>query len=296
MIRLAHFSDIHLTAPQLGWTLRDLCNKRLAAWMNFRWLGRRRRFSRADTVLGQLIKEIVERQPEKVIFSGDATAMGFEEEIRRSADILGVGRGRMPSGLAVPGNHDYCTREAAASGNFERHFAPWQTGFRLEPDTYPFAQRVGHVHLVAVNSCTGNIWPWDASGSVGGPQRQRLGRLLAALEPGPRILITHYPVCLSSGRRENPVHGLRDLAETIEVAANGGIGLWLHGHRHQVYYFQKPPQAPFPVICIGSATQNGLWSYGEYTVEGCDFRVLIRKFDRKSGKFLDCSRFEVRLN
>jgi len=32
--------------------------------------------------------------------------------------------------LAVPGNHDYCTRAAVQSGHFERYFAPWQDGER----------------------------------------------------------------------------------------------------------------------------------------------------------------------
>src|SRR5262245_34661184 len=78
MIRLAHFSDVHITAPQLGWTLRDWFNKRYAAWMNFRWLGRGRRFSRADEVLERFVEELHERLPDRAVFSGDATALGFE--------------------------------------------------------------------------------------------------------------------------------------------------------------------------------------------------------------------------
>src|SRR5207244_6997680 len=107
-----------------------------------------------------------------------------------------------------------------------------------------FAQRVGHVTLVAVNSCTGNRLAWDAGGSVGPRQLDRLSKLLAALEPGPRILVTHYPICLANGHPENRVHGLRDMTELVHVAADGGVGLWLHGHRHHAYYFQEPPLAP----------------------------------------------------
>jgi hypothetical protein len=197
--------------------------------------------------------------------------------------------------LAVPGNHDYCTREAAASGLFERYFGPWQTGERLNGAVYPFAQRIGHVTLIGVNSCTGNRWAWDAGGAVGLEQRVRIRQLLAKLEPGPRVLVTHYPICLASGRLEFTARGLRDLTETLQIAVEGGVSLWLHGHRHHAYEFQETPLAPFPVICSGSATQNELWSYGEYTIEGLHCRVQRRIYDAQTGGFRDGAAFELRL-
>jgi 3',5'-cyclic AMP phosphodiesterase CpdA len=295
-VRLVHLSDIHITSARLEWKLRDWFNKRYAAWVNFRWLGRRLRFARADEVLGKLTAELHERRPDHIIFSGDATALGFESEFRRAAELLHVGDPTLPPGLAVPGNHDYCTKEAETSGLFERYFAPWQTGERLDGHLYPFAQRVGHVTLIGVNSCTGNRWAWDAGGAVGTQQRERLRQLLGQLEPGPRILVTHYPVCLSSGQPEKRVRGMRDLEETLKVAADGGVSLWLHGHRHHAYQFQDTPLAPFPVICTGSATQNRRWSYGEYTIDGHQCRVLRRVYDPDAGAFREESPFELRLH
>jgi 3',5'-cyclic AMP phosphodiesterase CpdA len=296
MIRLAHFSDIHITAPTLDWTFRDWFNKRHAAWFNFRWLGRRHRFHRADEVLTCLVAEIGERRPDHLIFSGDATALGFESEIRRAAQMLKVGDTGMPPGLAIPGNHDYCTHAAAASGHFERYFAPWQTGTRLDGDHYPFAQRVGHLTLVAVNSSVANHLPWDALGKVGATQCDRLKDLLAKLEPGPRILVTHYPICLANGRPENFTHGLRDVTQLVKVAAAGGVSLWLHGHRHHAYHFHELPLAPFPVICSGSATQTNLWSYCEYSVDGLQWQMRRRIFDPIAGTFRDgpLTKFQLR--
>jgi 3',5'-cyclic AMP phosphodiesterase CpdA len=295
MIRLAHLSDIHITTPRLPWTLRDWFNKRHAAWMNFRWLGRGARFGRADEVLAKLMDEIAERRPDLTIFSGDATALGFESEIRRAAELLRVGDASMPPGLAVPGNHDYCTAPAACSGHFERHFEPWLTGERIDGSAYPFVRRVGNVQIIAVNSCTGNFWPWDASGCVGHFQRQRLAKLLASLEPGPRILVTHYPVCYANGEKEMSVHGLRDLEEMVEVADAGGVSLWIHGHRHKAYYFQEPALAPFPVVCIGSATQTRFWSYGEYTIDGSRFHAQLRVFNGAEGRFVDGEAFNIEM-
>ena len=294
MLSLAHLSDIHVTATKLEWRAADWFNKRFAAWFNFRVLGRRHRFRHGDEVLGKLMTEVREWQPDRVIFSGDATALGFESEMRRAAEFMGVDNSSIP-GLAVPGNHDYCTIPAAASGNFERIFAPWQQGQRVDGQNYPFAHRVGEAWLVAVNSCTGNRWAWDACGSVGAAQLERLQRLLPSLAGGPRILITHYPVCLADGRRERKTHGLRDVDDVVAVAANGGVSLWLHGHRHRPYFINGGNPAPFPIICAGSATQTGCWSYGQYTLDGNRLHVRRRIFDPAKNQFREDECFEVQL-
>lgn len=282
MVRLAHLSDIHLTYPTVEWRLGDWFSKRSVSWFNFRWLGRRHRFRHADEVLIALMADVSARNIEHVIFSGDATALGFESEFRRAAELLDVGNRQ---GLAVPGNHDYCTPFAARSGLFEKYFAPWQNGRRVDDAHYPFAQRVGPAWVLAVNSATGNTWPWDAGGGVGPAQLDRLGRLLAQLEPGPRLLVTHFPVCLASGRPEPGYHGLRDLDQVVQVAAQGGVRLWLHGHRHGPYVLHRSDLAPFPIICAGSGTQTGLWSYFEYHLETDQLQAQRRFFDPQAKHF-----------
>lgn len=293
MPRLAHLSDIHITTPTLEWTRSDWFNKRLAAWMNFRWLGRARYFRHADQVLSRLMQEISQRNIDRVLLSGDATALGFPGEMEQAGKLLQVSG---LSGLAIPGNHDYCTIPAAASGAFEKVFAPWLQGERLEEDIYPFAQRVGDIWLIGVNTSTGNRWAWDAGGAAGESQRRRLAHLLEGLEPGPRILVTHFPVCLSSGKPERRFRGLRDLPEVVEIAARGGVALWLHGHRHAPYYFQQSPLSPFPIICAGSSTQTGLWSYGEYTIDGDRLQALRRVYNPAKDQFEDAESFDLALH
>jgi 3',5'-cyclic AMP phosphodiesterase CpdA len=294
-VRLAHFSDVHITSRPLGWRRTDWFSKRVTGWINLRFLGRRYRFRRADDVLTALVTEWRERRPDHVVFSGDATNLGFENEFVRAATLLGLNSPDRFPGIAVPGNHDYYTRAVVAAETFERHFSPWQEGVRVDGAKYPFAQQVGPLWLVGVNSCIPNRWAWDASGLVGREQLDRLGRLLAGLGPGLRILVTHYPVCKASGKREQRAHGLRDLNALVEVAQRGGVCLWLHGHRHGAYYHARPPQAPFPVICAGSATQNGRWSYGEYTIQGNQFHGVRRVFSLTEQRFVDTEPFELEL-
>jgi 3',5'-cyclic AMP phosphodiesterase CpdA len=295
VVRLAHVSDIHVTSKNLGWRKRDFFSKRVAGWFNMRVLGRRQRFRHADTVLKALIADLRTRRPDRVVFSGDATNLGFENEFAQARALFGLDEPDPLPGLAVPGNHDYYTRAVAAAGLFEKHFDPWQQGERVDGARYPFAQQVGPVWLIGVNSSTAHRLPWDASGRVGDDQLERLGRLLARLSPGPRILVTHYPVCRSCGSHEYPLRGLRDLKALIRTATLGGVNLWLHGHRHRAYHHQRPPQAPFPVICAGSATQSGRWCYGEYTITGRHFHATRRVWSDQDQAFKDGDTFELNL-
>ncbi len=289
-IRLAHVSDIHVSAPST-WRLRDWLSKRFTSWLNLRVLGRARKFAQTDRVMRALAAELRQRGCDRILFSGDATALGFEEETARAAEFLEVGQPPMPPGLVVPGNHDYLTA-FAAGGHFERHFAPWLIGERVGDAVYPFAQQIGSAWLIAVNSSKSNWWPTDATGRVGEAQLRRLEKLLARLRGGPRILITHYPAIRDA---RHPSRDLRDVEALREVAHRGGIGLWLHGHHHQHYCHLTPEAAPFPVVCAGSATQCGLWSYGEYTLTGRHLTAVQRVFEEKSGRFVEGKTFEVEL-
>jgi 3',5'-cyclic AMP phosphodiesterase CpdA len=293
-VRLAHLSDVHVTAPRCRWRLADWASKRLTTWVNLRVLGRGAHFRETDRILERLRRELPARGIDRVLFSGDATAMGFEEETARAAQLLGLGQSDGLPGLAVPGNHDYCTHHAAATGAFERHFAAWQEGRRLPNSVYPFAQQVGPVWLIALNSAVPNRLPIDARGRVGEGQLQRLRELLQGLPAGPRLLVTHYPVCRPDGRPEKPFHGLRDLGPALGAARAGGVSLWLHGHQHLPYHV-RDPHSPLPVVCAGSATQKDLWSYWEYTIADTRLEALRREFLPGECAFRDAERVELQL-
>jgi 3',5'-cyclic AMP phosphodiesterase CpdA len=283
-IRLAHFSDIHVTSRRCSWRREDWLNKRLAAWMNLRILGRGFRFRDAERVLSALVAELDQSRPNHLIFSGDATAMGFEEELRRAIAFLPLDRF---SGLAVPGNHDYCTKTAMLAGHFEKWFAPWQVGERIDNHVYPFVQKIGPIRLIGLCSATANRWAWDARGAVGQAQLERLQQLLEGLDDGLRILVTHYPVAVASGRREPIARHLRDLDRVLRVAEKGKIRLWLHGHRHKAYHHASKDLASFPIICAGSATQTGIWGYWNYQIDGSKLQARQRVFEPQKGEFAE---------
>jgi 3',5'-cyclic AMP phosphodiesterase CpdA len=295
MLRLAHVSDVHLFVPEAKWSRGDYMTRRLSGWLNVK-LGRRgSQFRGAAGILALLVADVYERKPDLLIFSGDASSLGFEEELALTATLL---RANEPDGIplfAVPGNHDYYTRKSMQLGLFERYFASGLSGERLDGAIYPFARKVGPLYLIGLNSSTGNRWFWDATGRVGEEQRQRLQRLLAQphIASSPRVLVTHFPVGLPNGKAEKPWHKLLDLKPTLQVAVEGGVSLWLHGHRHCAYYLPATISVPLPSICAGSGTQRELWTYNEYLYDGEIWQVQRRQFDPLEKRFRTVEQFDV---
>src|SRR5215813_4944122 len=102
VVKLAHFSDLHLTTSPLGWRPRDWLTKRVTGWLNARLLPRFFHFRHAERTVRALVEELGSADLNHLIFSGDASALGFEAECRHVADVLPVSTAH---GLAVPGNH-----------------------------------------------------------------------------------------------------------------------------------------------------------------------------------------------
>lgn len=295
MIRLAHFSDIHLTATKLGWRVRDAFGKRPTGWVNVSLLGRGYRFRHANSVVDVLRTDLAARGYDHLLFTGDATSMAFESEMAGAALRLGVGQPGLPPATAVPGNHDVYTFGAARHQLFEKYFGMWQDGERVDGERYPFAKKVGHVWLVALNTSVPNVFSWDARGRAGAAQLDRLRRLCAKLDAGPRVLVTHYPVLTAKGNPETHWHRLRDWRAAIDTAAACGVGLWVNGHKHRWYVVPRGDRLPFPQVCVGSSAQTGLWAYHEYTIDGAKLAAVRRVFDLDSGTFRDGESFELEL-
>ena len=295
MVKLAHFSDVHLTARHLGWTVRDVLGKRTTGWVNVNVLGRGVRFKHAPSVADVLRHDLSTRGFDHLIFSGDATMLGFDAEMLAAATTLGVGDEALPPCIAVPGNHDVYVARAERRGAFEAAFAPWQQGQRVGEAAYPFARRVGHVWLIALNSARANFWLWDASGKVGESQLDRLRELTSSLDEGPRVVVSHYPILTQKRVPEQRFHRLRDWKRVRDVAAECGISLWLHGHKHKWYMLPAGDNLPFAAICAGSSTQTKRWGYHEYAIDGWKLSGLRRVFDPAAGAFQDTDTFELLL-
>jgi len=290
-LRIAHFSDIHLTAKRLRLRKRDWLGKRSTGWFNAK-MGRGRHFVDASTIAGVMVRDIKAQAFDHVIFSGDATTLGLSSEFEEVRRVLTPDEG-WPSRIAVPGNHDYYTPSAARGGEFERVFASWQEGERINGHVYPFAQKIGPLWLIAVNSAQANVFHWDSRGRVGRRQMERLETLLKQLPPGPRVMVTHYPLCLADGQNEIRWRRLRDAHKLRDLCQAFNVKLWLHGHRHVGYFRTVDLSLPFPVVCAGSATQAKKWSYNEYTFVDGKMHGRRRVWSPEAGGFVDGDDFSL---
>ncbi len=294
-VRLAHFSDVHLTARPLGWRPRDALNKRPAGWFNVKVLGRGARFKHANDVAAALRSEFAARGFDQLVFSGDASTLGFPAELREAADRLGVGDESLPPGVAVPGNHDLYINRAVRERHFEQVFAPWQAGRRLTADPYPFERKVGHVWLIALNSSRPNFLFWDATGRVG--RRSSGGSATCArLWATARASWSVTTRCSKEGHAVEPRwHRLHDWEPVRDAAAECRINLWLHGHRHRWYYLPPAANLPFPTVCVGSSTQTGAGAITSTRSTDSRSRPVRRVYDPAAGAFADGERFELAL-
>ena len=270
-MKLAHFSDIHVTHfPLTG----KPALKRLAAVASYSLAGRGRHFEGSDDRIGKLLADVDAQGVDHALCTGDLTGVSTEAEFARVAGLFGE-RLRQPAKYTViPGNHDRYVR--GAEGLFEQHFARLSEGAR-----FPFLKHLsGEVSLVAIDVArpTSLI---DSSGLCGPKQREALLGILtdASLKGRFVMLALHYGLLRAEGQRDARPHGLRDDLEVMELIDRDDVSLdlVLHGHMHRPYVVKTKRRT---TICAGSATDLHVkqgCGYHVYDIDPAAHRVRISR-------------------
>lgn len=266
MIRVLHFSDVHVDLPlaSLPWT--TWLGKRALGGVNHA-LRRRKHFVEAVDKLGALARFADEQRIDLALCTGDYTILGTAPELELAARSVAPLTHR-PLGFAtVPGNHDVYLGDSVREQRFEKHFAKYMRSDRPELATdgpFPFVRLVGEsVAVVGVSSARPNPEPWRSSGRVPDAQLEGLARVLA--DPVVRarfvIVMTHYAPRLWNGRPDSLTHGLDNADALLAAIAELPRGCLLHGHVHRRYTVREPGVRPM-LLGAGSTTQagrEGLW-------------------------------------
>lgn len=262
-MRLAHFSDIHLSLPPLQTPPRELRLKRLANAASYYLNGRAWRFANGAERIAGLLADVDAQQPDHVLCTGDLTASSLEEELAGVAALFGQ---RSPERFTViPGNHDRYVHQA--DGAFERYF-----GTR----TYPFMKKLGGVALLGIDVAR-PTWLLDSSGTCGAPQRAALREALTSLRGEFVILALHYGLLRHNGERDKRRHGLKDDRELIALIDDPALplDLVLHGHMHMPYTVRTQRRQ---VICVGSATDlKQKCGYNVYDIDTAAKTVRVER-------------------
>lgn len=280
MIRLLHFSDVHVQDPVWSMPMRELMSKRLVGAVNL-WLRRERLFRSVPRKLEALDRFRREHAVDAVLCSGDFTALGTENE-------HGEARAAMqrfteaPSGVAlVPGNHDLYVRDALEDARFERHFGDLLRSDRPEhavDGPYPFVRLLSdELVVIGLNSARPNAMPFVSSGIVPDAQLRQLVSILDEYRERVCIVMTHYAPLTKGGRPDSAHHGLDNATELMSICARPNV-LLIHGHIHHRYHHPAADGRPW-LFCAGSVTHEGREGLWLYEVEGKQVRATPGSFD-----------------
>lgn len=249
VVRLAHFSDIHVTAPPIAFGARPLLGKRMMGSLNYYIGGRRRHFENVEHRIQRLLEDVDGQGVDHALCTGDITQMSFREEFRRCAELFGDRLLQPKRYTVLPGNHDRYTHDTT------NHFEDWFGTISAPDGKYPFRKDLdGNVTIVGLDVArpTGLT---SSSGFCGRPQLEATRTLLEDAELKSRFVIIalHYGLLRSNGNRDRPGHRIEDDRSLIELVneTDHRIDMVVHGHMHRNYVVSSPKR---PLVCAGSAT------------------------------------------
>ena len=224
MQRIAHITDVHWMLPP---PVARLPGKRLVGSANLYLMGRKSHF--CEQVQEQLMRHVLDVQPDALLVSGDLTAQALPGEFEKAKRALRPILEAIPT-FIINGNHDVYTRGAKRERRTQHYFGE-----------YMF--EVGPIHLwesdtrIVVGLDASRPHPVLASGVIPLEQLEALSATLNRDLPSekPVILVLHYPILdrhgvIYDGRK----HGLRNASELIDVLkrVRRKPALILHGHIH----------------------------------------------------------------
>ena len=261
MLRLVHLSDLH---QQIDWRERPFWS---SGWrgapgrFELHVLGRLRRFAGVEQRIARLLEQVTALAPDRVVITGDLTALGDEQELRvvRSLFEPFIAAGLL---VVIPGNHDRYTDPRGHA--FEVVF-----GDLLSSDLpeladeygYPFVKLVGERHaLVGLDSTRVQGWSHYFFGRLGLGQLGRLTRVLEhpAMTGRTVLVLAHHGPAGPSGAFDWNESGLIDAGALLRALRDRRVVL-LHGHSHHRYWHRARPGRPH-LIAGGSSTEHpGFW-------------------------------------
>lgn len=257
-MRLAHFSDVHITHFPLS---GDFALKRLAAVASYSLAGRGRHFAGSEARLAALLADVDELGVDHALCTGDVTGVSTKAEYEVVARLFGERLHQPRRFTCLPGNHDRYV--SGAAGLFERHFGELCGG-----GTFPLVKALDErVTLIGLDVArpTSLI---DSSGRVGEAQRRALLDIVSDSSLRSRfvVLALHYGLLRAGGGRDVRSHGLRDDRELLALIDRDDIwvDLVLHGHLHRPFVVQTKRRS---VVNAGSATDLHLRRCGYHVYE-----------------------------
>jgi len=283
VIRVLHFSDVHVEDGFDGVPVREFLNKRLVAYGNL-VLNRRRHFREARRKLAALTELMHAQKIDVSVCTGDYTALGTHPELELARATIEP-LTRAPMGfVTVPGNHDVYLPDTLIDSRFDKYF-----GNLLRTDLpglsvdgiWPQVRLFGdHLAVVAVNSSRPNPEVYLSSGRIPDEQLDLLARIVEDERVKGRFVLvaTHYAPRLSNGLPDRPTHGLENAEALFEALRPVDRGAIVFGHVHRRYHVRVSDVA-MALCSAGSATHSGREGIWVYEIEADSARGIPGTWD-----------------
>lgn len=278
MLRILHFSDIHLSAPLGDVPRADFAPKRVLGAANL-LLRRQRRFRDAPAKVVALAALAERESVDAVLCTGDYTALGTVAELAAARAAVGPLTRRPLGFVTVPGNHDVYVESGAVERRFEQAFdgllgsdAP-----DLAVDgPWPLVRVLGDdAAIICVNSARPNPQLWRSNGQIPTAQLAALRRALDDPRLRGRFVLvaTHYAPFRADGSADKPWHGLVNADALLAAIGPRVRTVLVHGHLHDRFALPRSTRSP-AIFCSGSATDAHYQSAWIYEVD----RLRLRAF------------------
>lgn len=254
MTRIAHLSDLHISAPLRARELRHATCKQLLGWLNWN-IHRARKHDPAR--LRAAVREILRREVDSVIVTGDLCQLGHDREVEAVRPLL---QPLMDAGIPthlVSGNHDlyagsgllpsWCRLRADLAGGEGEGGTEAVRARRLSYDG-------GVVLLADMAVPTPAFRAW---GEMDADTCSRIGAWLEEVHPEmPVLLAGHFPLRLRCGRALPSSAALRNADVVSGWIASHRIRGYLCGHVHKPYVHDLGHGCM--QYCAGSVTGKGV--------------------------------------
>ena len=245
MLKIVHFSDIHISAPLSSFS--TLFDKRFIGFLNGAIF---RRHAYRQERLAKAVPMILEEKPDVIVFTGDATTCSQPEEFEKALSLL---KPLIDSGIPIlytPGNHDCYVRNKKCVEAL-RQFRLELTGSDIAPSKFETPECSFLLFHSAV--------PTSPVLSCGYFTQESLDFLKneCANKIKPIIALTHFPFVkveqgISGSRRK--LYGAEPVRKLID---SGDIDLVLCGHLHNPHDLLD--RTGRGEICAGSLTKKGIF-------------------------------------
>ncbi len=275
MLRVAHFSDIHVTVPPPSQGLGRLLSKRAMGALNYYVGGRKKHFANVEHRIERLLADVDAQNVQHAICTGDITQTSLEVEFERCAALFGERVDAPQRYTVIPGNHDRYTKGADRDDRFERWFGKLASPAR----EYPFVKTIADGVTVIGLDVARPTSLIDSSGLCGSRQLNALRELLhdPSLKTHYVMLALHYGLLRRGGVPDRKTHRVQDYEQILALIDEEGasVDLVIHGHMHGPYTVQSKRKQ---IICAGSATDlYGACGYNVYSIEPQEKKLTIER-------------------